>query len=122
MRELKFRAWDLEFKEMITEDLMISSSGDLYCNYKTGAIKAFPTGTYEIMEYTGFKDKNNKEIYEGDIFKSSGEYRWSEVKFEEGKFIINLRGARRFDLCELFEGHDRPEVIGNIFENPELLG
>lgn len=73
-------------------------------------------------QYTGLKDSNGKEIYEGDIFKG-GIYKWDVVKFEDGKFSVNLRGARVYDLCELFDidSNDYPEIIGNIYENPELL-
>jgi uncharacterized phage protein (TIGR01671 family) len=78
---------------------------------------------YVIQQFTGFTDRNGKEIYEGDIFKS-GEYKWDYVEFENGRWQVHLRGARVFSVFELFDGFPKvayPVVIGNIFENPELL-
>ena len=102
MREIKFRAWDKKdgMFNVITisfdDDLVEHPNGMMYENCK-------------LMQYTGLKDKNNKEIYEGDIVK------WyngiEEVFFGDGKFQA---GVYLLDEKEF-------EVIGNIYENPELL-
>lgn len=71
----------------------------------------------DIMQYTGLKDKNGKEIYEGDIvlwIDSKGNKRQNKVFFERGAF--RLRNTY-FELLE----YGILEVIGNIYENPELL-
>ena len=73
-----------------------------------------------IIRFTGYKDQNGKEIYEGDIFKGR-DYKWDPVEFMYGKFQVNLKGAKVYSLDELFEDGGCPEVIGNMFENPELL-
>lgn len=123
MRELKFRVWDKLGERFTTCDegyqghYVLSLKGEFH-NLQNGS----GGKEYIVQQYTGLKDKNGKEIYEGDIFKG-GDYKWDAVRFEDGQFEVNLMGARVFSLHELCCDYDseRPEVIGNIFENPELL-
>lgn len=73
---------------------------------------------YVLMQYTGLKDKNGKDIYEGDILSYKGMHRVgngvSIVSFDDGSFMIGEDIASKDWAVE-------HEVIGNIFENPELL-
>lgn len=121
-REIKFRAWTGISMEY---NVVAGVAGAFYAlidpNDSAGLS---PTSKYysgtPIMQSTGLKDRNGKEIYEGDIFKSR-EYKWGPVEFANGSFFVNLIGARQFYIHELFEEYGlAPEVGGNIFENPGL--
>lgn len=76
----------------------------------------------KIMQYTGLKDKNEKEIYEGDIlFESFGE-RYYKVIFENASFRAEAEGdfdEYSFDLIDIVA--QGCEIVGNIYENPELI-
>lgn len=112
VREIKFRAWHAE--------LGMSEVFGLETD-----LEALPEA---IMQYTGLKDKNGKEIYEGDIIHLFGKGHYDGVdyngciQFLDGGFCATdgykEYGLRRYDLsrCDL-----EVEVIGNIYENPGLL-
>lgn len=126
-REVKFKAYVKE----------IGSIYDVYELYSDGGVMVvgydFPLGADDInlMQYTGLKDKNGKEIYEGDIckcnyFNSSKVKQHIEVvEFKAGQFDLTWtinKLFKSFRSRSHFNGHpDAFEVIGNIYENPELL-
>lgn len=129
-REIKFRVWDGE--EIIYQD-ELGSFRDVALN--THPVKqtikvdtAIRLGI-EVMQYTGLKDKNGKEIYEGDIIITAngaqsticfGEWQYFE---DENTRIYGIGFS--FDGCEPFaasaEGSKGYEVIGNMYSTPELL-
>ena len=77
----------------------------------------------EIMQYTGLKDKNGKEIYEGDILLNKTEEFgdiYSKVIFVDGCFII-LEPECEYAELTVVEVVNDVEVVGNIYENSELL-
>ena len=115
MREIKFRCW-YEESEHIEYDIQNSISGCL-------------SDHTNLMQYTGLKDKNGVEIYEGDILD------WGEFDAEcEGERAViewndknagwmmqcyTIYGGEGYSMLEYL--YPDPEVIGNIYENPELL-
>lgn len=139
MRDIKFRAWDTENKEMLKvqeldfEDTFyggrLSIRVDMYNDY-------FDMEDMILMQYTGLKDKNGKEIYEGDIAKITekknilkhkvipmkpiiAEISWSEEYLAYILITTSVKDAFE-NLADYLEEYDI-EVIGNIYDNPELL-
>ncbi|OAJ75303.1 hypothetical protein AYJ08_05195 [Brevibacillus sp. SKDU10] len=76
------------------------------------------TNGAKLRQYTGLYDKNGKEIYEGDIVLSRSEPATGTVEFSYGSIIVDWHGP---DIDDLRDYHEFLEVIGNIYENPELL-
>lgn len=118
MREIKFRVWDKINKDMFNVESINFQERRVYKD--TVSYRKFED--IDLMQYTGLKDKNNKEIYEGDIlFESFGE-RYYKVVFENGGFRTEFEGyfdEYSFDLIDVVL--DLCEIIGNIYENPELI-
>lgn len=118
MREIKFRAWDKINKDMFNVESINFQERRVYKD--TVSYRKFED--IDLMQYTGLKDKNNKEIYEGDIlFESFGE-RYYKVVFENGSFRAEFEGEfeeHSFDLIDVVA--QGCKIVGNIYENPELL-
>lgn len=132
MREIKFRAWDIDRKKMISlREFFESDLSALAYASSDGIITG--KGHVEFMQYTELKDKNGKEIYEGDIVRLSDmdNARKVVVVFNHHQAAFMFREISYYKDTEDFmhasyssELHpDRVsrEVIGNIYENPELL-
>ena len=120
MREIKFRIWDGETKEYVKDGWTYGFR--IYANRNIQG----PDPLGEIFEqFTGLKDKNCKEIYEGDIcriVRYNGELQTAgDIFFDKGAFrITNGYAVADTDSLGRFKA-DIVEVIGNIHENPELL-
>ena len=118
MREIKFRAWDKINKDMFNVESINFQERRVYRD----VVSYREFNNVELMQYTGLKDKNNKEIYEGDIlFESFGE-RYYKVVFENGGFRAEFKGdfdEHSFDLIDVVA--QGCEIVGNIYENPELM-
>jgi len=124
-REIKFRAWDKKENKM--QQVVQILYGHEASNYPLSvdffrSVKSRLIKDIELMQYTGLKDKNGVEIYEGDIVmiydarESESFPMFSEkVIFEKGKFMTE----GEFDLYDT--DNYSYELIGNIFENKELL-
>jgi uncharacterized phage protein (TIGR01671 family) len=120
MREIKFRAWHDKEKIMFNVSSLDWNPAGLYAD-------GFAVGTIELMQYTGLRDKNGKEIYEGDIVKTNITNRvlpmaqfTGKVNFENGGFNLNFNTEINEHLNEWLDKN--LEVIGNIYENKELFG
>jgi uncharacterized phage protein (TIGR01671 family) len=135
MREIKFRAWSKEFG--------MSPATKLLNMLQVVAKKEshdYPDEYLTLMQYTGLEDKNGKEIYEGDIIrkvpedwpsKSESDPRTLEqylhdmsrvyvVEYQRDRFLLALPHTSYQDRISGGQ-HGSIEVIGNIYENPELL-
>ncbi|TVL99550.1 MAG: hypothetical protein CV087_17475 [Candidatus Brocadia sp. WS118] len=135
MREIKFRAWDKNKKVMTFVGELAWLVGGLYF-VDAGACEGFIGKDAELMQFTGLHDKNGKEIYEGDIL------RWwvsSTKRFAEELLVVEWGSVGWILKSPLFSSFGVPkdrskcseantigyinssEVIGNIYENSELL-
>lgn len=131
MREIKFRVWNTETNKMI---INVKEMGvfALQSIYSIDEFLVIPTDEkYPLMQYTGLKIKNI-EIYENDIIRARKDYLY-KVVFENGSFVLyhlnkyDGRELIRWGLLSRFFDSDmkdileESEIIGNIYENQELL-
>ena len=114
--KIKFRAWDKSQNKMLSVNLISFGEKCFNCpDEKWGLWHNYSKrGDCELMQYTGLKDKNGKEIYEGDIVNWTTEDVNDVVRFKDGTFMIG-------DVCSFNVSVSNLEVIGNIYENPDLL-
>lgn len=145
----RLRAWDKEFKEMVQVDALIFDEQIIKATYKNGNVVKEDLKNYVLMQSTGLKDKNGKEIFEGDILKFNDT--WSDYCYEgyvDGEItgvnyveiekettcfgfgktripessLFNLVNDEHFTFKELITDTSFEfEIIGNIHTNPELL-
>jgi len=126
MRDIKFRAFYKEENRIIYN---IQNSYDYNTNNDCKGDNELCFGDYlnneryEIMQYTGFKDKNNKEIYEGDILLVANGSICGEILFSKRvvKWVEENRGYNIFNFDNAYKPTHYYEVIGNIYENRDLL-
>ena len=128
MRPIEFRAWLKDEKKMIdVKAVDFDENGDVFSvNYPEGkSYCGYDRDNIELMQYTGLKDKNGTKIFEGDIIQVEN----SNFGFlDESNCLVKWEncGYRITDYeCEDFLSNfknGKCEVIGNIYENPELLG
>jgi uncharacterized phage protein (TIGR01671 family) len=136
MRPIKFRAWKIADKYMITSKQAVAGILQKHLlDYSEGMRNGnghVVRGDYEIMQFTGLKDKNGKEVYEGDILT-----KWRPKRIEGNQdnfvveYLVGMSGYYRMKNSEGFHlSHEQNLldgmikdiiVIGNIHENPDLL-
>lgn len=117
MREIKFRTWNTEKKQMDYDPIIASPGVSVYIDWCDTLCEE---KNVIIMQYIGIKDKNGKEIYEDDII-DSGYFRNKicKIEFYNGCFGYYHPNEKAFRAFK--DAHTLSEVIGNIHENPELL-
>lgn len=123
MREIKFRAWDTCMNKVMVYDVQKRSVCLEYwgCDFEDLVEDGDEENRFVVMQYTDLKDKNGKEIYEGDIlddFCSSGCHNLIYVEFSNNPQV----GDYEYGYGYLFHRSvNELEIVGNIYENPELL-
>ena len=122
----KFRAWDIHGQKMFANDELIIWNSNVYandgkklsCNY----LKGWSIDDKYLMQSTGLCDKEGTEVFEGDIVKMSKDVSVDTTYYE----VVRRRGGA-YSLeskqhgCDLWIRHTDCEIIGNVYENPELL-
>lgn len=130
MREIKFRAWHKKEKRMSHVNVFSQAEGWVHTPGEHGCYEVWNAGKYEIMQYTGLKDKNGKEIWNGDIVSlGSFDTLRAHIEYQHCSFVlVHKKDSERKQYCD--NGVSEPifkncevslEVIGNIYENPDLL-
>jgi len=129
-REIKFRVLDNEKKQFVSRNNVLLS---LLEDHKLKDLNdsILLQKKYKLMQYTGLKDINGVEIYEGDIVKFLNPFREVDENIYNISSVVFLDGA--YKVCYIYYENnekrtfflndcDKLEVIGNIYQNPELLG
>lgn len=128
MREIKFRAWDKERNRITETPFNIGGTGRI-CGVAFFENDLIPVEVianeskrYVVMQFTGLKDKNGVEIYAGDIVKDRAGFLYSVIwRKKKARFAYKCQEGSKTNMNQQEDIKDGIEVIGNIYENPELL-
>ena len=134
MRDIIFRAWDKDNRDMyfFNSELEMHDDrgvkyllfGDNISRKESDGWEEIPftnSNSLELMQYTGFKDKTGKDIYEGDICEREGFL--CKVMFECGSWLfVHLPQSKTIQYPSFHSNARTMEVFGNVYENSELSG
>lgn len=130
MRDIKFRSWGGEkmlfnYQWIDSADPHIAGGVHRKCQFtddrgRNKTTKTVGSNSHQVMQFTGLKDKDGVDIYEGDILQGIGSDIFSDVFFRDGSYHLRLsenQGSNNLIQfrCKYYE------VAGNIYENPELI-
>lgn len=117
MRPIKFRAFSKLYGMYQGEDFPdnIFRNGEMHSEMKEDVVA--------VMQFTGLKDRNGKEIYEGDVVRFDTKVEGVKAEWSDPVVVLWNQENARFDWDDSFQGfiYKAYEVLGNIYENPELL-
>lgn len=132
----KYRAWDIEFEKMVQVNTLFLDEQTLKVTYENGGVAKDDINYYVLMQSTGLKDKNGKEIFEGDLITKTGVFN-STVKYGSWVYEEDFGAKAKsvgFYLDKSYEEHTwyenfnydyiskNCEVVGNIYENKNMIG
>jgi uncharacterized phage protein (TIGR01671 family) len=129
MREIKFRAWDEEKHAMVPDAEIYFEKYTLFSEDMNGMTKSKQSidfrkdfiaslqFKFRLMQFTGLRDKNGKEVYEGDLVKVKDSDIFGDQEYVQRVEIVN--GFWKPTM--MFINGNEAEVIGNIYENTDLL-
>lgn len=121
----KFRCWDEPNKTMRFNDEIVIWSGQVYINEKKkldSIIKGYSCLPKHLMQSTGLKDKNGVEIFEGDVLTSNVQPCKMVNPIKDGYGVVRFEnGMFKLGAISLVTFISKMEVIGNVWENPNLL-
>lgn len=132
----KYRAWDIEFEKMVQVNTLFLDNQTLKVTYENGGVAKDDINYYVLMQSTGLKDKNGKEIFEGDLITKTGAFnstvRYGKWDYEEdfgavsesiGFYIDNsYDGTIWYEPFRYNDVQRHFEVVGNIYENKNMVG
>lgn len=123
-RVIKFRAWNFRKKEFVKDEYLLTDSVNGLMKIAGVTYKRDPNDMDDevgITQFTGLHDKNNKEIYEGDLVKCLSGTLNAEVVWFNGAWCLDTHNeSTKNNPLEMYY-FSECEVIGNIYENPELI-